>query len=113
MADLTAVASAAITRLIRSLQELPFNITRNARDANQSREEPGLPMHGMEETGLRSRTGATALSSNRNDEGSSPTTSTTNTGTFTPGSGDDTSPSEGRHMPLIIVKYKIPALNLC
>jgi hypothetical protein len=113
MADLTAVAFAAITRLIRSLQELPFKITQNSRDANHSREDPGLPMHRMEETGLRNRTGATASSSSRNDEGSSPTTSTTNTGTFTPGSGDDSSPSEGWHMPLIIVEYKIPALNLC
>jgi hypothetical protein len=113
MANLTALAFAAMTRLIRSFQDLPFKITRNARDANQSREEPGLPMHRMEEPGLRNRTGATASSSNRNDEGSSPTTSTTTTGTFTPGSGDDTSPSEGWHIPLIIVKYKIPALNLC
>jgi hypothetical protein len=113
MAALTAMAVDAMTRLIRSFQELPFKITRNAREANQSREEPGLPMHSMDETGLRNRTGATASSSNHNEEGSSPTTSTTNTGTFTPGSGDDSSPPEGWHMPLIIVKYKITALNLC
>jgi hypothetical protein len=113
MADLTAVAFAAMTQLIRSFHDLPFKITWNARDANQSREEPGLPMHRMGDSRLRNRTGATVLSSNRNDEGSSPTTSTTNTETFTPGPGDDSSPSEGWHTPLIIVKYKILALNLC
>lgn len=105
MADLTAVAFAAIARLIRSSQELPSKIAQNARDANQRREEPGLPMHNMNELRLRNRTGAIASSDNRNDEGSSQT-STTNTGTFTPGSGDDSSTSEGLSMLLIIVSIK-------
>jgi hypothetical protein len=111
MAALTAVAFAAVTRLIRFFQDLTFKSTRNTRDANQSRENPGLPMHRMGETGLRNRAGATASSSARNDEESSPTTSTTNTGTFTPGSRDDSPPSEGWHMPLIILKYTILALR--
>ena len=90
-----AAAAAGVARLISAVENLPLTRPGRAFFANQNRLEEGISSPGMELSGIRLRSVSSHPTSSTSNNEDSPTTST---GTFTPGSGDESPQREGKYI---------------
>jgi len=90
MASLAALAVEALAEIVCKLKELRTATSRRCNVADENIAEQGVPLEDMESCGMRNRLGTGQASGNTNDNPDSPTTTTsTESGTLTPGSHEN------------------------
>jgi hypothetical protein len=90
MASLAAVAVEALAKIVCKLKELRTVTSWRCNVADENRVEQGVPLEDMESFEMRNRLGTGQASGSTNDNPNSPTTTTsTESGTLTPGSDEN------------------------
>jgi hypothetical protein len=94
MESLAAVVAGALAKIVRKLRELRAAATRGCNVADDNRAEQGIPLENMDRSGMKNRLTSGQASGSANDNPESPSTTSGESGTITPGS-DENSESQG------------------
>jgi hypothetical protein len=89
MESLTLVATEALTRIVCKLKELQTAATRRCNVADENRAEQGIHLENMDGSGMRNRLASGQASGSTNDNPDSPSTTSGDSGTMTPGSDEN------------------------
>lgn len=94
MAPVAADVVGALAKIVRKLKELRTAATKRCNVADENRAEQGIPLEDMDESGMRNRLASGQASGSANDNPDSPSTTSGESGTMTPGNGEN-SESQG------------------
>lgn len=113
-ANASSWALMAVTKAARKLQGLCPNVLGRCLVADEERAEPGIDLEPMEGTGVRQRRVPEPTPGTADDNIESPTTTPTTTstsGTFTPGTSEDLSDNPGRASFQVDPRYRSAKAN--
>jgi hypothetical protein len=94
MEPVTADVAGALAKIVRKLKELRTAATKRCNVADENRAEQGVPLEEMDESGMRHRLASGQASGSSNDNPDSPSTTSGESGTLTPGN-DENPESQG------------------
>jgi hypothetical protein len=89
MESLTLVATEALTRIVCKLKGLRTAATKRCNVTDENRVEQGIPLENMDGSGMRNRLASGQASGSMNDNPDSPSTTSGDGGTMTPGSDEN------------------------
>ncbi|KAH8799915.1 hypothetical protein F5882DRAFT_514544 [Hyaloscypha sp. PMI_1271] len=89
MEPVTADVAGALAKIVRRLKELRTAATKRCNVADENRAEQGVPLEEMDESGMRHRLASGQASGSANDNPDSPSTTSGESGTLTPGNDEN------------------------